>query len=224
MKKNNFDFTIPQRQSWVAILMLIWKTYRVLVRQIFPFLIILFVGNSAKSNYSTYIISFIGAVAVIGTINSILAFFRYYFHINDDKLIVEKGLISRSKTIIPFERIQTINFEQNLAHQVFSVVRLKVDTAGSAQKEFEFDAIGSDQAQALRDIILEKKSELTPKADFENFEKIDTFKESSYRSILKLSISDLLKVGVTENHIRSGGFIIFAIWVEFQLYLQRVLL
>ena len=83
--------------------------------------------------------------------------FRYYFYIEEDKLIVEKGVFGRSKTIVPFERIQTINFEQNLAHQVFSVLRLKVDTAGSAQKEFEFDAIAIDQAQALRKIILEKK-------------------------------------------------------------------
>ena len=210
MKKNNTDFTIPQRQSWVAILMIIWKTYRILIRQIFPFLIVLFVGKSSKSGYGSYIIYFVCAVAIIGMIYSILAFFRYYFHIEDDKLIVEKGIIGRNKTIIPFERIQTINFEQNIAHQIFSVVRLKVDTAGSAQKEFEFDAINRDQANALRSIILEKKSKLVNNLDKD--QTTTTEESKKYTSILKLSIIDLLKVGITENHIRSGGIIIFALW------------
>lgn len=212
MKKNNFDFTIPQRQSYVAILMIIWKTYRVLIRQIFPFLVIFFVGKSAKSNFGNYFIYFVSAVALIGMIYSILAFFRYYFHIEEDKLIVEKGVFGRSKTIIPFERIQTINFEQNLAHQVFSVLRLKVDTAGSAQKEFEFDAIANDQAHALREIILEKKSKLKPIAERVEYETEVLEEKKAYKSILKLSIFDLIKVGITENHFRSGGLILFALW------------
>lgn len=212
MKKNNFDFTIPQRQSYVAILMIIWKTYRILIRQVFPFLILFFVGKSAKSNFGSYFFYFISAVAVIGMLYSIAAFFRYYFHIEEDKLIVEKGIFGRSKTIIPFERIQTINFEQNLAHQLFSVLRLKVDTAGSAQKEFEFDAISEDQAYALREIILEKKSKLQPTIDLSENVNAEEKVEEKYWSILKLSILDLIKVGITENHIRSGGLILFAMW------------
>jgi len=212
MRKSNFNFTIPQRQSYVAILMIIWKTYRVLIRQVFPFLVIFFVGKSTKNNFGNYFLYFVIAVALIGMLYSILSFFRYYFHIVEDKLIVEKGVFGRSKTIIPFERIQTINFEQNLAHQVFSVIRLKVDTAGSAQKEFEFDAIAIDQAQALRKIVLEKKSKLV------SFVKTSDNKEDSidekigYKSILKLSIIDLIKVGITENHFRSGALILFALW------------
>lgn len=209
MKKNNFDFSIPQRQSYVAILMIIWKTYRVIIRQIFPFLVILFVGKSTKSSYGDYIFYFVIAVALIGMIYSILAFFRYYFHIEEDKLIVEKGVFGRSKTIIPFERIQTINFEENLAHQAFSVVRLKVDTAGSSQKEFEFDAIAKDQAFALREIVLEKKSKLIP---IEVNESTIVEEKKIYKSILKLSVLDLIKVGITENHFRSGGLILFALW------------
>lgn len=212
MKKNNFDFTIPQRQSYVAILMIIWKTYRILIRQVFPFLILFFVGKSAKNNFGNYFLYFVSAVAIIGMLYSIAAFFRYYFHIEEDKLIVEKGIFGRSKTIIPFERIQTINFEQNLAHQLFSVLRLKVDTAGSSQKEFEFDAIAKDQAQALREIILEKKSKLQPLHNYVAYEGDDTEISEKYESILKLSISDLIKVGITENHIRSGGLILFAMW------------
>ncbi len=212
MKKNNFDFTIPQRQSYVAILMIVWKTYRILIRQVFPFLVIFFVGKSAKSGFGDYFLYFVSAIALIGMIYSILAFFRYYFHIEEDKLIVEKGIFGRSKTIIPFERIQTINFEENIAHQLFSVLRLKVDTAGSSQKEFEFDAIAKDQAYALRELILEKKSKLKPIAAKGRSEAATVEEKKTYTSILKLSIIDLIKVGITENHFRSGSLILFAIY------------
>lgn len=191
--------------------MIVWKTYRVIIRQVFPLLIIFFVGKSSKSEYGNYILYFVSVIALIGMVYSIAAFFRYYFHIEEDKLIVEKGIFGRSKTIIPFERIQTINFEQNIAHQLFSVLRLKVDTAGSAQKEFEFDAIAEDQAHALREIILQRKSTLiVPSLEGKG---VDVTAENKlYRSILKLSIIDLIKVGITENHFRSGGLILFAVW------------
>ena len=212
MRKSNFNFTIPQRQSYVAILMIIWKTYRVLIRQVFPFLVIFFVGKSTKNNFGNYFLYFVITVALIGMLYSILSFFRYYFHIVEDKLIVEKGVFGRSKTIIPFERIQTINFEQNLAHQVFSVIRLKVDTAGSAQKEFEFDAIAIDQAQALRKIVLEKKSKLVSIVKTSDNKEDSIDEKKAYKSILKLSIIDLIKVGITENHFRSGALLLFALW------------
>ena len=211
MKKNDFDFTIPRRQSYVAILMIIWKTYRILIRQIFPFLVIFLVGKSSKSNFGNYFFYAVSVMALIGMLYAIIAFFRYYFHIEEDKLIVEKGIFGRSKTIIPFERIQTINFEENLAHQLFSVLRLKVDTAGSSQQEFEFDAIAKDQAHALREIILEKKSKLKPIVTIgENGSEV--VEKKIYKSILKLSITDLIKVGITENHLRSGSLILFTLW------------
>lgn len=212
MKKNNFDFTLPQRQSYVAILMIIWKTYRILLRQVFPFLLIFFLGKSQSDNYGTYLLYFVSAVALIGMAYSIVAFFRYYYYIEDDKLIVEKGVFGRSKTSIPFERIQTINFEENLAHKVFSVLRLKVDTAGSSQKEFEFDAIKKEEAHALRGLILDKKDQLQPSMTEEEDTVTSSLEKENYTSILQLSITDLLKVGITENHLRSGGLILFAMW------------
>lgn len=208
MKKNNIDFNIPRRQSYVAILIIIWKTYKVIIRQLFPLIIIFFVGGSG-SRYGTYLIYFITGIALISMLYAIIAFFRYFYYIENDKLIVEKGVFGRSKTSIPFERIQTINFEQNLAHQVFSVLRLKVDTAGSAKKEFEFDAIQQEEAHQLRDVILSKRKKLIPSQETQ--EEITT-DYASYQTILRLNITDLLKIGITENHIRSGGLILLAMW------------
>ena len=212
-KKSDFDFSIPRRQSYVSILIIIWKTYKIIVRQVFPFLILFFIGKSSKSNYGNYVIYFIIMVALIGMVYSILSFFRYYYYIEDDKLIVDRGVFGKSKTSIPFERIQTINFEQNIAHQVFSTLRLKIDTAGSAKKEFEFDAIQKEEAYALRALVLDFKASTSKKyLDQELITEDQNESTTTYNSVLKLSVTDLLKVGITENHLRSGGLIIFALW------------
>lgn len=211
MSKSNIQLDIPQRQSFVAILMILWKTYRALFSQAIPVLIVALIGSgSAKGKF---ILIGLSILSILIMLYSVAAFFRYYFYLEGDKLVVEKGVFGRSKTIIPFDRIQTINFEQNIVHQIFSVLRLKVDTAGSAKKEFEFDAIGKDIANVLREKVLAHKA-INPQTiiEEENEEIINS--EIEYKPVLELELSDLIKVGLTTNHFRSTGLIILAIlWI-----------
>jgi len=208
MKKNDFDFSIPNRQSYVAILMILFKSINMVVRQIFPILIVFFVGGA--KNKGDYIIWFVIAVTCLTMIYSIINFFRTYFVIQNQELILHTGVLSRKKLSIPFERIQTVNFEQNIIHQFFSVLRLKLDTAGSEKNEFEFHALEVEKAYALRDLIMEDKKSIKTS---DNSANIATEKQT-FTPILTLSQTEILKVGLTENHIRSGGIIfLFFFWI-----------
>ena len=214
MKRSDIDFDIPTRQSYVAILMIIYKLYRSLFRQLLPFIAIFLIGGkmSDKTQKITY---FIVAIAILGTIYGIIAFFKYYFHLEEDELVIQSGVFQKKKTNIPFERIQTIDFEQNILHQIFSVVALKIDTAGSSGSEFKFDAISKEKAETLRELVFSKKrsnSKTTSIASSteEDFE----YKPETTEKILSLNVLDLLKVGITENHIRSFGLILlFGFWI-----------
>ena len=161
MKKSEFDFSVPNRQSYVAIVMILFKTVNVVVRQLFPVLVVILVGGSKQKG--DYIIWFIVAVSALTMVYSIINFFRTYFIVQDGELILHTGVFSRKKISIPFARIQTINFEQNIIHQFFSVLRIKVDTAGSEKNEFEFHALETAKAYALRDLVLAEKQTLEPR-------------------------------------------------------------
>jgi len=169
--------------------------------------IFLIQGSLGKSN--TFLFSIIG-IASLGAIYSIVAFFRYYFYIEGDKLIVKKGVFKRSILEIPFDRIQSINFEQNLIHRIFSVVKLNMDTAGSAADELQLNALDKGMATALSQKILKNRKKITlAKIEGEIIPKKDEKK-----TIFQLSLWQLIKVGVTENHLRSGGIIIFFfVWI-----------
>lgn len=210
MKKNSFDFTIPSRQSYVAILMIILKTWRIIFRQAWPFLLIVLFGRGG-SNTTKYLAIGIGAAALIGMVIAIINFFRYYFYINGEEIVIESGVVNRKRLAIPFDRVQTINLEQNILHQIFQVVGLEIDTAGSAKSEFKFDAISRDKAEALQKTILSKKRKLRKEAGQEDVEEEEVDRGEE---IFRLSIEDIIKIGLTQNHIRSGGLIlVFIFWV-----------
>lgn len=215
MKKNDHvnNFTEPTRQSKVAILLIILKTYRILVRQALPLILLFFVGKGFSGGKGQTILIGISVFAVLGMIYSIINYFRYYFYINDDELIIESGVFKRSKLNVPFDRIQTINFEQNIIHRIFNVVRLKIDTAGSAKAEFEFHAISNEKAESLRTLLLSKKKQA--KNEENTLELMDSLEEKStpvFKTIMQLDVLDLIKAGAVENHLRSGGIILAFMW------------
>ena len=203
MKKSEVNFKEPTRQSLVAILIIMYRLYKVLLKQLLPiFVIVLIQGKAVKSQWFIY---FIVSMAVIGAVYSLLSFFKYYFFIKGRKLYVKKGVFKKTSLEIPFDRIQSINFEQNVIHRLFDVVKLNVDTAGSASNELQLYALKRDSASLLREIILKNKSEKTSKLE----ETYTPTLEENKNIIFSLSIGQLLKVGVTENHIRSGFILIF---------------
>jgi len=163
MKKSEFDFSVPNRQSYVAIVMILFKTVNIVLRQLFPVLVVILLGGSKQKG--DYIIWFIVAVSTLTMVYSIVNFFRTYFIVQNGELILHTGIFSRKKISIPFARIQTINFEQNIIHQFFSVLRIKVDTAGSEKNEFEFHALETAKAYALRDLVLAEKQTSGPIAE-----------------------------------------------------------
>lgn len=203
MKKNdNYDFGIATRQSYVAILIIMYRLYKIIIRQLIPvFIIVLLKGSISKSPWFIYAII---ALALVGGMYSIIAFFKYYFYVKDNKLIVEKGVFKKSVLEIPFDRIQSVNTEQNLIHRVFKVVKLNMDTAGSAGNELQLFALDMNLASQLNAKILKEQKQV------EIQESLDTHVQKPEKKIIfHLSIPQLLKVGVTENHIRSGGILLF---------------
>ncbi|MBK9687806.1 MAG: PH domain-containing protein [Saprospiraceae bacterium] len=203
MSTPHFDFDSPQRQSTIAILLVILKTLKVLFRQIaLPFFVFVVMGKKG-SDYGTYFVVFICSISFISMVYSIINHFRSFYYIANNELVVHSGILGKKKLSIPIERIQTINFEENLIHKLFHVKRLKIDTAGSGEKELELAAIDNPKAEALRNILLGNK---------EHSMVFDTQMPKREEVIFSLDIPDLIKAGLMENHLRSGGLILVFMW------------
>ncbi|MEM9918455.1 MAG: PH domain-containing protein [Bacteroidota bacterium] len=211
MSKMTFD--IPQRQSPVAILLILSKFFSVLLRQAWPLAVVFFFNS--KSNFWNYAIYFGILAAFVTAVLSIISYFKFYYYIQDEELVIEKGVLQKTKLNVPFDRIQTINFQQNVIHQFFQVVSLEIDTAGSSEKEFSISALEKKQAESIRRFVLEQKALSDPPAE-EPIEELVQEKPAEEKLIFRLSPLDLLKTGVSQNHFRMGGIIIATLFGLYQ--------
>lgn len=202
-KNNNLSFSEPRRQSEYAIILILIKFIRNFVRQAWPLLLI-FVFSKGDFLTVWFSVLFIG-IAAISLFGSVLAYFKFYYYIRNNELHIEKGILRKTHTNVPFERIQSIDFQQNIVHQFFGVVSLKIDTAGSKQSEISFDALTTDQAEVLRNYILKEKRKVDKTEDLIVD---DTETEDAEELLLSLSVTDLLKVGISQNHLRTAGIIL----------------
>lgn len=210
------EFSSPTRQSIFAIVLIIQKFVKLIFKQLWPVVLIIFIGGG-QSGRGRAFLGFIIAFAVISMIFAIASYFRYFFFLQNDELNIKKGIIQTTKLNIPFDRIQSVNFQQSPLHQLFDVVKVEIDTAGSVGKELALDAISKDKAYRLREIILQRKEALGPSThDLEHLEQPVSTKTESL--IFKLPLMQLLKVGITQNHLTSGGLIFGAFfWIASQL-------
>lgn len=209
MKRSELNFLKPRRQAQAAIAIFIYKFVVRILRAAWPILLVfLFRSNKEQSNTELLM----NATVVIGGLFSlgvsVVAYFRYFFHLEADQLVIQKGVFNRSLTKLPFERIQNLYIEQNVLHRLLGVVSLRVDSAGSSGHEVTIDALERKDAEAMRAYVLEQKREeaqeragLDPEAPERNAPVAQSL-------VLRLSFEDLLRIGVTQNHLATAGVIV----------------
>lgn len=200
MKKSEGELWYREqtRQAPIAILMIIFNVVKSIIRTWWPFILILiFRSNLITPEKGKFLVAGVSALIII---ISIWRYFRFYFYLSENKLHVFKGIFTQAKLDIPFDRIQSITFEQNIIHQLFNVARIKIDTAGSSSEEFEFAALDLERAEELRSFILSRKTDASAIPEVE--------RSQPGRLLLNLNVSDLLKVGVSQNHFRTTGIVV----------------
>ena len=204
-------FHQPQRQSPKAIVLILLKYFRIVVRQLWPILIIVIINP--RSDKGLIIISIVAAVVLISLVYSIVSYTKFYFFIQNNELCVRSGVFRKTVLNVPFERIQSVDFKRNIVHQLLNVVSVQVDTAGSKGSELEIDAIEQERAEQLREIVIEYKRKKTATLSTDPTLPVESsIVKEAPELILSLSWKDLIKVGISENHLRTAA-IIFAFFI-----------
>ena len=209
---NNIDLSLPTRQSLKGLVFIFLQSVRQAIRMFWALILALALQKNLL-NDKVIIGIVISVVFVLLIIHSILYYLNFYFYVKDGEFILKKGYLRKKTLTIPLERIQSVNTKQNLIQQVLDVVALEVDTAGTAAKELKIHALEKSFANALYNLLSEEKNEIN-NAD-ETTKKQETTKKE--KLILALSPVDLLKIGISQNHLRTGLIIIA---FGFQLFNQ----
>lgn len=207
----------PSRQSPVAILLILARLIRTLVGQFWPLLLLLFLRRPSSNGNQMWVWMGIGITA-LSVIRSLLMYFRTHFYIEQDEFILEKGGFTRRRLSVPLDKIQTITFQQTFLHRLFNVVSVEVDTSGAKGSEISLNALEREKATLLRDYLLRWKKENVGAGT----EQAEAPVEAPEEELLKLDVGDLLRIGISQNHLRSAG-ILFGVLASFAREIQPIL-
>jgi len=214
---SKIDWTKEQRQAPIGLIIFSIATIQKLIRFFWPILIPIVVGrdHSEHSNPVKEQIYFYGTIAIVVFVmlNSLLSYWFFKFQVLDGELLIKKGYLKKIRLSIPLDRIQTVNIKQNLVHKILNLVAVEIDTAGGKETEVKLIAVKKTVADALKDKVRaysKNKKTINEEATGTDEEKTE--------NILALSLSDVIKVGISENHLRSFAAILgIGYWVYSQV-------
>lgn len=137
-------------------------------------------------------------------VSGVIRWLRYTYRLEDGELRIEYGVIVRKKRYIPFERIQSLDFSENILHQIFGLVKVSVETAGSEGLEAEavLTAVTKSDALVIQEVLKRAKGKQTDES-VQN----DTF-ETKERAIYKISSKELVLLASTSGGV---GVVITAV-------------
>ncbi|WP_295236986.1 PH domain-containing protein [Sediminibacterium sp.] len=195
MSTNKFDWSVPQKLSPVALLLILGK----ILKDSWPLLLIIvgrmIINNQEESKRNSSVGLFfvlgISVLILLVHFSQLINFFLFRISVQSGELIVNSGFLSKSKTIIPINRIQSIHVIESYLHKLTNTCELKIETAGTDATEIEIKAIGKEKAQLLQELLQHKveASNLTNSLD--------------QVQIMSIQFRDLLKLAISENHIKT---------------------
>lgn len=175
---------------------------RIIKSYIVPAIFFFFISNN--ESFNLYFIIGGSILILLIMIMSILEWSKYTYILEDGELRIEHGIFVKKKRYIPIERIQTINISAGIIQQIFRLVKVQIETAGSgAEAEAVLTAIKRQEANRIQEEIGNYKK-LT-KALVEADEKEEDICD---QPIFKMTLKDLLVAASTSSGI---GVIISAV-------------
>ncbi|HEV2747466.1 MAG TPA: PH domain-containing protein [Allosphingosinicella sp.] len=101
----------------------------------------------------TEVLAFAAAAAMAGLVYQWLAWRRFRYGIGERDLVIESGILSRTRRSIPFNRIQDVDIERGPLARLFGLAKLRIETGGSGSDEGMLDSVTLAEAERLRDAL-----------------------------------------------------------------------
>lgn len=123
---------------------------------LFPIVAALF--GTRGSGVATPLI--IGAVLLVSLLFRWIAWLRFRFHLDEDDIRIEQGILNRTVRSIPYDRIQDVSIEQKPLARLFDLGEVKFETGGGEGEDAKLSYVSMDRAEALRTTVRARKAEV----------------------------------------------------------------
>jgi putative membrane protein len=195
---------------------------KTLKEAIIPFIVLFVFGGDKGSKWESMELYLILGACLLILIYGLITWWRFTYELTDSELRIEQGVFIRNKRYIRFERIQSVDLSEGILQQLFGLVKVKIETAGTSgmQAEAVLTAITKQEASvietAIRDTKRNNKESDLDEASSEQVKVMNTtFKK------FQLSFKELIVMGITSGGagvVFSGAIAFFSQFEEFIPY------
>ncbi len=199
---SRIDFSQPRRQSAKGLILIFLQEGKNAFKAFWPILVPLVLSKHSDKKMLLAGIT-LGAGLVLLLIHTLLYYRKFQFHIENGQFILRKGYINRKTLTVPLDRIQNVNTNQSILQQFLDVMSVEIDTAGSDKKELKINALSKPVAASLAMQLSRYLEEAKPAG-----EESEVKPAAKEELIMQLTNRDLLRIGISENHIRAALLII----------------
>jgi len=112
----------------------------------------------------TFLLFYVVIVLIFGEIFARMSYSRWFYELTDQGLRLEKGIIWKKYSSIPYERIQNVDIHRGIIARLFGFSTLDIHTAGYAggygrgrrgpRSEGHIPAVSIQEAEDMRDQIM----------------------------------------------------------------------
>lgn len=180
----------PTRNHWIAI-------GKEIVSSIYEFfIIIILIATKLKWIYLI-------PLGILLLVFSIVKWRKTVFYIKDNMLFYEKGIFSKTREQIPFNKITTVDMEQGPISRILKLCTLKVDTGAALDIKAEVKiTVKLEVAEEVKKEILKNK-ELDSDINIEEKNYIEaTFKDLMVYALTKNKLGWILGAYVIFNQVK----------------------
>ena len=105
---------------------------------------------------STYLYLSLLILSILSAVFTYFSFYKKSYALRERDIIFNKGLIWRSTTVIPFNRVQHCEVSHGPIDRMFGLSALKIYTAGGATSDLSIDGLMPSTAHRIKDFIIQK--------------------------------------------------------------------
>ena len=167
----------------------------------------------------------LGILTVPSVVMATARWLSFRFRVEGDDLILDSGVFSRRRRVIPLARVQNIDLEQTVLERVFGVAQLRLETASSGvQAEASLQVLGLDEARVLQQDLIRRRAQATAERQSTGEDGVAVEAPREEREVLlALDTRDLAVAGATSNEaglIAAGVATLFEVGSDFGMLTQ----
>lgn len=128
------------------------------LRQLATFIVILVVttlirGGASDRGAGFELVWLLIVPIVLSLAGSLIRYASTRYEVTPTEVVFDTGVVWKQRRVIPRDRVQEVHLTQSLVHRLLGLVRVKIESAAAGNTEIDLDALGEEEAHALRNTL-----------------------------------------------------------------------